>query len=308
MRRSHGRGRRARTGGVRRVARLVSLFALALVAVLGVAPGGSGADDASLHGFYLALGASLSLGYQPTADSPDGAPTAEGYANDLVAHEAARGVDLQLTQLGCVGENTVTMISGADTCYHSDGSQLAAAVSFLTSHRDEAGLVTIDLGFNNVMSCLRDHDVEGTCVESHLFQVRADMAAILDDVRSAAGPDVTIVGLTHYDPFVADADPGRLGRSFAKKSADALARLNDTLTAVYHDAGVPVADVAGAFGDGERVSATGPEGTVAARAAARTCALTWMCQPAPFGPDVHPNAAGYAVIAAAIEDVLPSPW
>jgi hypothetical protein len=30
-----------------------------------------------------------------------------------------------------------------------------------------------------------------------------------------------------------------------------------------------------------------------------TLTRTWMAAPAPYGPDIHPNAAGYAVIAGA---------
>lgn len=41
---------------------------------------------------------------------------------------------------------------------------------------------------------------------------------------------------------------------------------------------------------------------------AHICQLTWMCATAPYGPDFHPDDAGYATIAAAIESVLPSPW
>ena len=41
---------------------------------------------------------------------------------------------------------------------------------------------------------------------------------------------------------------------------------------------------------------------------AQTCVLTWMCQAAPYGPNLHPNDHGYATIAAAIESVLKAPW
>jgi hypothetical protein len=34
------------------------------------------------------------------------------------------------------------------------------------------------------------------------------------------------------------------------------------------------------------------------------CEWTWICAPPPPGPDVHPNRQGYAVIAAAFEEVL----
>ena len=34
-------------------------------------------------------------------------------------------------------------------------------------------------------------------------------------------------------------------------------------------------------------------------AVAEICRLTWMCAPAPAGPDIHANRAGYGVIAQA---------
>ena len=40
----------------------------------------------------------------------------------------------------------------------------------------------------------------------------------------------------------------------------------------------------------------------------KACELTWMCYPSPFGPDDHPNDAGYSFIAQAIEAELPKSW
>jgi hypothetical protein len=37
---------------------------------------------------------------------------------------------------------------------------------------------------------------------------------------------------------------------------------------------------------------------------ARICTWTWMCAPAPVGPNIHANAAGYRVIAAAFERAI----
>jgi hypothetical protein len=38
---------------------------------------------------------------------------------------------------------------------------------------------------------------------------------------------------------------------------------------------------------------------------ARICQWTWMCAPAPVGPNIHANAAGYRQLAAAFERVIP---
>jgi lysophospholipase L1-like esterase len=37
---------------------------------------------------------------------------------------------------------------------------------------------------------------------------------------------------------------------------------------------------------------------------ATVCDLTWACTSAPRGPNVHANAAGYAMIAKAFEAVV----
>ena len=39
---------------------------------------------------------------------------------------------------------------------------------------------------------------------------------------------------------------------------------------------------------------------------AQICRLTWMCTPAPYGPDDHPNKAGYLLIARTIMAALPA--
>ena len=58
---------------------------------------------------------------------------------------------------------------------------------------------------------------------------------------------------------------------------------------------------------------TDPTSTREVRHDARTnvaaeCDYTWMCTPPPWGPDDHPNNAGYAVIATEIEEKLPRGW
>lgn len=286
---------------------VVGVIALVGAVALGVAPGPAGADSTTpvTNGFYLALGASESLGWQPTLAAPDGQRTDQGYANDLVAFEAARGVHLDLTQLGCPGENTATMISGADRCYRSSGSQLASAVAFLEAHRGEPGIVTLDMGFNNVMSCMRAGVVNSTCVSAHLAVVRTELAYIVTTLKAAAGPDVTFVGLSHYDPFAAATVAHVGGFGYAHHSDSAIYQLNQVADEVFAQYGLRVADVAAVF----HVSrVTGRRARVTTSRVDSVCDFTWMCQPSPLGPNLHPNAAGYAAIAGAIEAVLGPPW
>jgi lysophospholipase L1-like esterase len=258
--------------------------------------------------FYLDIGGSASLGYQPTPTSPHGQHTDSGYADYLVAHEAAKGVSLQLTEIGCAGETTVTMLVGGDTCYPAPDTQLAEAVSFLRAHYDESGLVTIDLGFNDIRPCFQFATVDPACVRDKIELVREQIPDILNALKAAAGPNVTILGLGHYDPYLAHYLDGPQGRAFAEEGFDAVTTLDHTLHDAYSDAGVPMADVNSAFnGDDTSPVTLAGVGTVPDNVA-EICLLTWMCQANTYRPNIHPNDAGYAAIADAIAAVLPAPW
>jgi lysophospholipase L1-like esterase len=275
--------------------------------------GGSraGADTTSnleASGFYLDLGASASVGWQPTTSDPHGESTDEGYANDIVTFEADRGVSLTLTQLGCPGESTSTMISGDDSCYHGVTSQLSDAVSFLQSHQNEHGFVTIDLGFNDLHECLHEAPVSATCVSDKIEDLNVQLTYIVGVLQAAAGPDVTFVGVGHYDPYLADAIHGISGEDFANRSKGVMGRLNETLLDIYSIGNIPMANVSSYFDapTRARVHLAGV-GEVSSNVA-QVCAFTWMCAKSPYGPNIHPNVLGYSAIASAIESQLTSPW
>src|SRR5580700_4050065 len=107
-------------------ASLAAIAALTLAVLAGTA---SPAAADARGGFYLDLGASVSLGVQPTGEVPREAATAEGYANDLVAEQAALGDLLRLVQLGCPGDTATALVAGDHRCYHPPDSQLAQAVA-----------------------------------------------------------------------------------------------------------------------------------------------------------------------------------
>ena len=258
--------------------------------------------------FYLDLGGSASVGFQPTLADPRGAVTAHGYANDVVAYEAARGIHLHLRELGCPGETTTTMLHGGGNCYGADDSQLQEAMNFLYGHFDEAGIVTLDVGFNNVRSCLANQVVDEVCVENELSEVQQELPTIISDLEGAAGPQVSFVGLDHYDPYLAYEISGGTSATFAIETTDVVDRLNTVLDEVYANAGVDVAQVDEAF-QGQDVSGARLQGVgEVPENVWNACELTWMCQPAPYGPNFHPNDSGYAIIAWAIESALHPPW
>src|SRR5579862_5239328 len=101
--------------------------------------------------YYLALGDSLSQGVQPDAAGTS-VETGQGYPDQLYAMLRPSQPTLRLVKLGCPGETTATMIHGG-ICRYPAGSQLAAAVAFLTAHRGHVRLVTIDIGANDPEDC-----------------------------------------------------------------------------------------------------------------------------------------------------------
>ena len=282
---------------------VVTVLVLSAAVLTGVAwPDRAGADAASVTGpaRYLALGGSASVGVQPTTLAPRGAPTDGGYADDLVAMEGGRWPGLVLTRLGCPGETTSTMLSGRDRCHRGRSSQLAEAVEFLRTD-PSVRLVTVDLGFNDVRPCLRHRSVDTRCVAAGIDGLRRQLPVILSSLRSAAGPGVDIVGVGHYDPFLALAGQGAAGRSFAAASLEVIEQLDAALASIYARFSIPMAGVLQAF-DAVR---TGAAHDAVSAEVSRTCLLTWMCARPPYGPNLHPNDRGYRLMASAIAAALP---
>ena len=279
----------------RPVARTVILLVVMAAAVAGLAlrAPSAGADQAD-QPRYLALGGSASLGVQPTIEDPRGVATRTGYANDLEAMARSRWPGLELTQLGCPGESTTTMMAGGDRCPYPEGSQLAAADAFLRAHHDTR-LVTIDLGFNDISGCIANAEVDSTCLSTALASIRQHLAAIVSSLQSAADSRAVFVGVGHYDPYLAAARKGGADLSYATGTLRAIDELDDTLRSVYTAAGVTMADVLTPFDGGDAAGLSDGHALVAS--AERVCGLTWMCAAPPFGPDVHPDDRGYSLIA-----------
>jgi hypothetical protein len=284
-------------------AALALALALAIATPVATAAGASQAPESVEY--YLDLGGSASVGFQPTATRPSGQPTDTGYANDLLTIERARWHDLQLVQFGCPGETTGSFMNGGDRCRPAGQTQLSQAVAFLHSHPNTV-LMTVDLGFNDIERCLAFHIVDQACLTQRLDLISQQLPPILATLRAAAGPSARLVGLGHYDPFLGSYLHRGADLDFSEDSVAAIDRLDDTLHGIYAAAGVPMANIARAFDmtHGEPVDLAGV-GDVP-RNVEQTCVLTWMCTSASPHARQHPDDAGYQVIAQAIAAVVPS--
>jgi len=271
-------------------------------------------NDADVY-YYVSLGTSLSVGVQPNSNGVT-LPTNDGYADQLFdsirpAFEAAGAQprELRLIKLGCPGESFDTMMNGG-SCPYVAGSQLEAALDFLSDHTAKVHLLTIDMGAND----FRDADCIGTTVDADCLinvsaQIATDLATVLTALNDAAGPNTSIVGMNYYNPFLSSWLDDQDGQTLAMESALAAASFMDMLGTTYDTAGVLVADVAAAFESDEFAmlvpSTMPPPNDMLPLSVANICAFTYMCDADPVGPDIHANNAGYSLIAETIEATLP---
>ena len=308
-RRPHRGGEEKYPAGRRRPARWratlligVALAVAASATLIGLWSGAP-AGAAAAPPYLLALGGSASVGFQPTLAHPRGEPTSTGYAEDLVPLEQQRWPGLVVVHLGCPGATTMTVLEGGGKCPYAEGSQLQAAEAFLRMHPTTA-LVTVDLGFNDLLSCLRHEVADMPCVDQALGTVHDQLIQILAGIKAAAPSGVVIVGVGHYDPYLGDYLRSSGGEAFAAQSLGVMEQLDATLGADYTAAGVPMADVASAFdlADHDQTKWSGLPSVPTD--VARTCELTWMCNGPPLGHNVHPDDAGYRAIASAIAEAV----
>ncbi len=262
--------------------------------------------------FYLVIGGSSSLGTQPTGIATDnGHRTLVGYANDVLMLERRRGVSMVLHQVGCPGETVQSMLDTetGDHCYQPPKTQLSVATTFLSRHREDPGVVTIDLGLNNIRPCISHLSVHPACVAEEIAYAKKDLPVIVNRLLAAGGPKVRFVGFEYEDPFLSRYLDGEGGPALATETLEDMDSFNATLQQVYDAAGVKIADLPLTFkNDDASPIALDNVGEIPENVE-EVCQLTWMCQPPPFGPDDHPNNEGYMAIAEAIAvNLPPSAW
>lgn len=280
---------------MKNVMRRASLAALLFIlATASTAAAASGSSASHAKSYYVSVGDSLAAGVQPIGDASDLYRTDDGYAEQLLQIARARSPKLSLVKLGCPGETTTTMIAGG-ICTYPHGSQLDEAIAFLRSHQALVAFVTIDIGANDFPCQAAE------CIPAGVSAIQANLPSILAALRDAAGPNVPIVGMTLYNPFLAAWFLGPEGQAFAEASATQLmGPVNGVLRGLFEGSGVAVADIESAFSsnDFDTLVELPGAGTVPINVA-KICMWTWVCAPAPLGPDNHANAAGYGVIAGA---------
>jgi len=237
-----------------------------------------------------------------------GAPSGQGYVDDLANHYRTTLPGLQVMDLGCNGETTTSFIHGGK-CPYTQGSQLAAAEAFLAAHQGQVAFVTIDIGGNDIVGCestAPPFTAAPGCMAQALSQIGSNLQQIGVGLRAAAGSAVPIAGMNYFDPFLIEWLLSPAGEVAAQASVGDLAQLNSTLTSGYSGFGAPVADVSTAFDTGDFADLVdSPYGTIPKNVDVVCTWLLVVCQaggPEIFG--IHPDAAGYLAIAQTFEQVI----
>jgi len=249
--------------------------------------------------YYLSLGTSLAAGVQADPVTGESIVTDVSYPSELADIIGQDIRKLRHVNLGCPGETAESFIYGGK-CDYPQGSQLDQAVQFLHAHGKFTGLITIDLGANDVLRCVDGIVFDLACIGETLNQLALDLGYVLETLKSEA-PGVPIVGMNYYNPLLVYwfQDP-----AIAALTGGLQTQINDVLESVYASYGVPVADVAGAFmADDLESDFTGPDGTPnqIPDSVDLVCAWTWMCS----HQNIHANKTGYEVIAQEFYEVLP---
>ncbi len=278
------------------------VLAIALTALTPAA-----AEAAKPKKISVALGDSLSVGVQPKAGGGN-SNTGDGYASRL-----AKLAGTKLVNFGCGGATSESIYSGKKACsparktpYRNKSaasSQLAAAEKYLKANRSKVAFVTINLGANDVATCAQGGKLDVPCVTAGLARVKKNVPLVAKRLRKAAGRNVTLAGMTFYNPFLQSwfTNPG-LAEATVKIAKD---QFNAELIKAFKASGFKIANVAGAFGTYRPFSQTttykGRAGVPVA--VADICRYTWMCS-ASRGPDIHANKAGYKLIATTFQKAI----
>jgi hypothetical protein len=173
---------------------------------------------------------------------------------------------------------------------------LEEAVNFLHAHGKFTGLITIDLGANDVLECVDGSAIDMACLGEKIEDLTIYLSSIIGTLRGLVGPEVPIVGMNYYNPLLVYwfVSPG-----LAEATIPLQLLINETLEEVYTVFGIQWANVAGAFMSYDLTTDSNANGTP--DSVERLCAWTWMCG----CQNIHPNVHGYEAIAYAFNSVLP---
>lgn len=297
--------------------RAVAVAAAIIVGVvllgLGVAAARARVSDDDLPTrYYVSIGDSYAAGYRPGGAS--GTTNGDGYAYQVLDGLNRHG-HWELKNFGCVGQTARGMqfdngcaegALAAGGVAYPDTTQEAAADQFIGAHRNEIGLITVAMGANDIIKCLDIEDAGAAqgCAEIAVADIRTSLSAFLTETRKLVGDKVPIVGVSYINVFRAGGMTGqpdgdrKAARSQVLFDNYLIPALRDTY-AQFGARFVDTTELAGGQLPDTQKSLLPEHGTVST-GVARVCTLTYYCS----DNDPHPNRAGHALIARAIQAAI----
>jgi lysophospholipase L1-like esterase len=252
--------------------------------------------------YYVSLGDSYSVGYQPTIGATSGYT---GYV--------AKKTHLKLVNFGCAGATTTSLVNTvgcpdslpdiAGAMAYPTTTQAAAAEAFIGTHRGHIGLITVSVGGNDVTACAAQTNVTA-CVSLAVAGIAQNVTSLAAALRAEAGPKVPLIGLTYPDVILGDyvyptlpTTPARI--ALAKESVVAFKLLFNPALVKAYSAGlgvlVDVTAATGAYGSLTKTVNLKPYGKIPVPVA-KICTLTWYCAQG----NIHATTTGYAFIGQLI--------
>ncbi len=282
---------------------VLSASAVLLGGLVGFLGGAQSAQAATgSRTYYVSLGDSYSVGYQPDRGATPGYTAV-----------VAKATRMTLVNFGCGGATTTSLISSVgcpDVLPHTAGvmtypttTQEAAALTFLAAHKGHIGLITVSIGGNDVTACATQANPIG-CVSTAVTAITKNVSSLAASLRAAAGPGVPLIGLTYPDvilgSYVYPKQPAPTAAvSLAKLSVVAFkALINPALSKSYASANGTLVDVTkatGAYVPLTRRVHSRTYGTIPA-AVASVCTLTWYCAQG----NIHATTKGYTLIGTLV--------
>jgi lysophospholipase L1-like esterase len=246
----------------------------------------SASPSTGAGGLYVALGDSLAAGYQPGgAELRDTA-----YPALTATRIGAGGAALTLENLGCSGETTTSLVKGGK-CDFAAGSQLDQAEKLLKAD-DDVALVTIDIGGNDLLRCVRGGArIDTACVTAGVGTVKKNLPTILKRLKAAAGPDVPVLVLGYYNPWLAAKALNQPVKG-VDAAAKAYTALSTAIESAAKSSGTTFVGLDQAFSTNDTTPTT-INGRSVPKNAAAICTLTNICT----ASDIHLTDEGAATVA-----------
>jgi lysophospholipase L1-like esterase len=286
-----------------------SLAAVGLVATPGIGQAAAKHTKPALP-FYVSLGDSYSIGYQPTAPGGGGTPGYTAYV--------AKKEKLTLENFGCGGATTSSILNtigcgdpaATSAVAYPTETQAQAALDFIAANPGKVGLVTVSIGGNDVTACAGAGTTAAilSCITAADNSITTNVGSLvsqLDAALTTAGDTAKVVGLTYPDVILGDwvFPSGSPDQSLATLSTTAFDNLiNPTLSAAYGSANfVNVTQAPYKKATSGDDTTTGKPVTLAPYGAIprnvwEICTLTYFCS----SGNIHANDAGYEFIGKLI--------